>query len=128
MSSLVLENYDITSSQSLFLFVLYSNSNISASEIVEKIRSKLGNERVPTPGARYKIIQKLEEKRLIEETTNQENRKDKRKRTYKTTRAGNEMVKSQIQKMEAMFEFINDCCPGYFKNPKLIPTCEDGNC
>ena len=119
MSNL-LDVYDLTSSQSLFLFVLFSNPDKSASEIVDKLEKRLGNEVVPTPGARYKILKKLEDKGLIEETTEIEQRKDKRKRTYKITKEGSKAVKVQIERMEAMFYFITECCSGYFKNQNVV--------
>ena len=126
--SLILENSNITSSQSLFLFVLYSNPSLSGIQIVNKMQKKIGTDWIPTPGARYKILQKLEEKGLIEETTDYDNRKDKRIRTYKTTSNGVEMVKSQIERMNIMLEFITDCCPDYFQDSRKFNVCKDGEC
>lgn len=126
--SLILETSDITSSQSLFLFILYSNPSISASDIVNKIEKKVGPEWTPTPGARYKILQKLEKEKYIEETTDFENRIDKRRRTYRATAKGREMVKIQIERMNVMFEFITDCCPDYFQGQRKIIVCKDGEC
>lgn len=137
--SLILENKsnsDLTSSQSLFLFILYSNPSISTVEIVKKIEEKIGDDWAPTPGARYKILKKLEIEKFIEETTEFENRKkkiikekiDNRKRTYKVTAKGREMVQLQIERMNIMLEFITDCCPDYFQGQRKILICKDGEC
>ncbi len=72
----------ITPVQSLFLLVLYNSPSQSGSEIVQKLSDDLGDDWTPTPGATYKILQALILQALIKKTTEIENRKDQRFKTY----------------------------------------------
>ena len=109
---LIGKDLEITSMQTLFLMAMNNEEALSGSEIVEKLEKGLGEEWIPTPGARYKILQSLEERKLIKETTEQEKRKDQRIRTYKLSSEGEEMVQKLSSRVTKLFLFMNSCCPG----------------
>lgn len=101
----------ITPVQSLFLLVLYNSPSLSGSEIVQKLSDDLGDDWTPTPGATYKIIQALQKDELIQETTEAENRKDQRIRTYSLTTKGKTMVTTVTARVSKIVSFMNTCCP-----------------
>lgn len=102
----------VSSTESLFLLVLYNQTNLSGSEIVKSIKEDLGEEWSPTPGATYKIIQKLIDKEYICETTEiKKEDRDKRIRTYSLTSLGKNMVSKVIIRIQKMITFVDTCCP-----------------
>ncbi|MFX1250273.1 MAG: PadR family transcriptional regulator [Promethearchaeota archaeon] len=105
------KNLEITSMEALFLMVLYNTPSLSGSEIVQKLRTNLGEDWSPSPGATYKTVQSLEEKGLIKETTEEANRDDKRIRTYSLTLKGKEMVPKVTSRVRKIVIFTNECCP-----------------
>lgn len=106
------KDLEVSSTESLFLLVLYNHTSLSGTGIVRSVKEDLGEEWSPTPGATYKIIQKLIEKGYICETTEKkkENR-DKRIRTYSLTTDGRNMVSKVILRMQKMIVFVDSCCP-----------------
>ncbi len=111
---MITQSTDITPLQSLFLMVIKSSDgSVSGAEIVRTIRSQLGNQWVPTPGARYKVLKNLLEKGLIEETTQKEERDDQRVRTYSLTDAGLQKVKEVMEQATHVFKFMSSCCSEY---------------
>ncbi|MHA2233136.1 MAG: PadR family transcriptional regulator [Candidatus Hodarchaeales archaeon] len=114
----------ITPVQSLFLLVLYNSPSLSGSEIVQKLSDDLGDDWTPTPGATYKIIQALQKEELIQETTDTENRKDQRIRTYSLTDKGKAMVTTVTARVSKIVSFMNTCCPEATEN--IIVVKKDG--
>jgi DNA-binding PadR family transcriptional regulator len=105
------KNLDITPTESLFLLVLH-NQNLSGAEIVTRVKEDLGEDWSPSAGTTYKIIQSLEGKGFIQETTNtQEKKRDKRIRTYSLTKEGRSMVLKVTGRMRKMIGFVQQCCP-----------------
>lgn len=107
------KDLEVSSTESLFLLVLYNHTSLSGSEIVKSVKEELGEEWSPTPGATYKIIQKLIEKGYISETTEKQKKdRDKRIRTYTlTNQKGRNMVSKIIIRMQKMIVFAETCCP-----------------
>ena len=111
MSIILGKNLEITPTEALFILVLH-NQNLSGSEIVKKVREDLGDEWSPSPGATYNIMKSLLDKDLIQETTNtDENKRDKRIRTYSLTDEGRSMVLKVTGRMRKMIGFVDQCCP-----------------
>ncbi len=111
MSIILGKHLDITPTESLFLLVLH-NQNLSGTEIVKRVKEDLGEEWSPSAGATYKIIQSLEKKGYIQETTNKkEDTRDKRIRTYTLTDKGSSMVVKVTGRMRKMIGFVQQCCP-----------------
>ncbi|MHA2298751.1 MAG: PadR family transcriptional regulator [Candidatus Hodarchaeales archaeon] len=102
---------EITPMESLFLMVLHKSVSLSGSEIVQKLKEDLGDEWSPSPGATYKIVQSLEKKGFIQETTENEKRKDQRIRTYSLTTKGREIVPIITSRVRKVVIFISSCCP-----------------
>ncbi|MFX0061202.1 MAG: PadR family transcriptional regulator [Candidatus Hermodarchaeota archaeon] len=107
------KNLEITPMEALFLMVLYNTPSLSGSEIVQNLRSNLGEDWSPSPGATYKTVQSLEKKGLIQETTQKANRKDQRIRTYSLTAKGKVMVPEVTSRVRKIVIFTNECCPEY---------------
>lgn len=106
------KNIEVTPTEALFLLVLYNHKNVSGSEIVNQVKGDLGEDWSPTPGATYKILQKLFQKGFILETTNtEEEDRDQRIRTYTLTSEGNIMVVKVISRMQKVIGFMDSCCP-----------------
>ncbi|MFX0086870.1 MAG: PadR family transcriptional regulator [Candidatus Hodarchaeota archaeon] len=106
------KDLEITPTESLFLLILFNDENLSGSDIIKSVKDDLGEEWSPTPGATYKIIQKLIEKNYISETTEIEKKdRDKRIRTYSLTHEGRKMVVKVIARIQRMVGFIDSCCP-----------------
>ncbi len=106
------KDLEITPTESLFLLILFNDENLSGADIIKSVKDDLGEEWSPTPGATYKIIQKLIEKNYINETTEIEKKdRDKRIRTYSLTPEGRKMVVKVIARMQKMIGFIDSCCP-----------------
>lgn len=107
------KSLDITPTEALFLLVLY-NQNLSGSEIVKKVKEDLGENFSPSPGATYKIIQSLDNKGLIHETTDliKDEDRDKRIRTYTLTDEGRKMVLKVTNQVRKVIGFVEQCCPG----------------
>jgi DNA-binding PadR family transcriptional regulator len=106
------KNLEVTPTEALFLLVLYNHKNVSGSEIVNQVKGDLGEDWSPTPGATYKILQKLLQKGFILETTNtEEEDRDQRIRTYTLTSEGNSMVVKVISRMQKVIGFMDSCCP-----------------
>ncbi len=114
------KNLEITPMEALFLMVLNRGESISGSEIVQKINEDLGTDWSPTPGATYKIVQSLEKKEFIKETTASEHRKDQRIRTYTLTKKGQGMIPTIAFRIRKIVAFTEDCCPG--EGMKLVLT------
>ena len=111
MSIILGKNLDISPTEALFILVLH-NQNLSGSEIVKRVKEDLGDEWSPSPGATYKIMRSLMDKELIEETTNtDEDKRDKRIRTYSLTDEGRSMVLKVTGRMRKMIGFVDQCCP-----------------
>jgi len=111
LSIILGKNLDITPTEALFLLVLH-NQNLSGTEIVKRVKDDLGEEWSPSTGATYKIIQSLEKKGLIQETTDKdEDKRDKRIRTYNLTDKGKSMVLKVTGRMRKMIGFVQQCCP-----------------
>ncbi|MFX0207057.1 MAG: PadR family transcriptional regulator [Candidatus Hodarchaeota archaeon] len=107
------KNLDVTPTEALFLLVLYNHKNVSGTEIVNQVKEDLGEDWSPTPGATYKVLQKLLTKGFILETTNtEEEDRDQRIRTYSLTSEGNSMVIKVIARMQKVIGFVDSCCPG----------------
>jgi DNA-binding PadR family transcriptional regulator len=105
------KNLEITPMESLFIMVLNNTVSLSGSEIVEKITSDLGDEWTPSPGATYKIIQSLEKKGYIQETTQKTNPKDQRIRTYALTSKGKDILPKLTSRVRKIVIFTSSCCP-----------------
>ncbi|MHA1968013.1 MAG: PadR family transcriptional regulator [Candidatus Hodarchaeales archaeon] len=106
------KDLEVSSSESLFLLVLYNHSSLSGAEIVRSVKEDLGEEWSPTPGATYKIIQKLIGKGYLIETTEKEKKdRDKRIRKYSLTQEGKYMVSKVTIRMHKMVDFLDSCCP-----------------
>lgn len=106
------KDLEVTPTESLFLLVLYNHASLSGADIVKNVKKDLGEEWSPTPGATYKIIQKLIEKRYINETTEKDKKnRDKRIRTYSLTIEGRKMVIKVIARMQKVIGFVDSCCP-----------------
>ena len=100
---------EYTSIQTLFLFVLHKHPSITGSQIVEVIEKEIGKDWVPSVGAIYKILKKLVKDGCIEETTNELNLSDGRKKTYKLTEGGISFVKQQSDRMFRLVAFLYYC-------------------
>ncbi len=75
------------------------------------MKSELGEEWLPSPGATYKIIKSLEKKGLIEETTVDNAEGDGRIRTYILTEPAKDKIKLIAEKLQKIIVFTNQCCP-----------------
>ena len=69
---------EVTPMEAFFLMVLNNQTSLSGSEIVQSIRDNLGINWTPSPGATDKILQSMEKKKYIEETTQKEQRENQR--------------------------------------------------
>lgn len=107
------KSLDITPTEALFLLVLH-NQNLSGSEIVKIVKEDLGEDFSPSAGATYKIIQSLESKGMIHETTDsiEEETRDKRIRKYTLTEEGRKMVLKITNQVQKVIVFVEQCCPG----------------
>ncbi len=114
--SMLGKDLEITPTQALFVIALYNSGSLSGSEIVHKIINDLGEEWSPTAGATYKLIQNLENKGLIEETTSEENRSDQRVRTYTLTSKGKGVVPQISNRFSKFLGFMLECCPDCCEN------------
>ncbi|NHJ86950.1 MAG: hypothetical protein FK734_15920 [Asgard group archaeon] len=104
------KDLDVTPMEAFFLMVLKTKKSQSGSEIVEQIQKNLGTSWAPSPGATYKILQSLEKKDLIKETTQKENREDKRIRTYDLTQKGLETLPVITKRILKIALFADSCC------------------
>ncbi|MFX0015987.1 MAG: PadR family transcriptional regulator [Promethearchaeota archaeon] len=106
------KNLDVTPTEALFLLVLHNHNDVSGTEIVNQVKEDLGEDWSPTPGATYKILQKLLEKGFILETTNTgEEDRDQRIKTYAITSEGKTIVTKVIARMQKVIGFVDSCCP-----------------
>ena len=119
---------EFTSIQTIFLFVLHRHPSITGSEIVNVIEKEIGKDWVPTPGAIYKVLKKLVKEGCIEETTDELNLSDGRKKTYKLTDCGVDFVRKQSDRMLRLVTFLNDCCPEYTGTFKIVKICKTDDC
>ena len=103
---------EITPTESLFMMILHGSPSLSGSEIVKKLNDDLGEEWSPSPGATYKIVQSLEKKGFIKETTSVENRDDQRIRTYSLTTKGKAIIPKVTSRVKKVVVFMEECCPG----------------
>ncbi|NHJ84979.1 MAG: hypothetical protein FK734_05925, partial [Asgard group archaeon] len=71
----------------------------------------LGLNWTPSAGATYKILQSMEKKELIFETTQKEDREDQRIRTYMLTDKGNETLPIITKRILKIALFVDSCCP-----------------
>ncbi|MHA1127020.1 MAG: PadR family transcriptional regulator [Candidatus Heimdallarchaeota archaeon] len=102
---------EVTPMEAFFLMVLNNQTSISGSEIVQSIRDNLGLNWTPSPGATYKILQSMEKKEYIEETTQKEQREDQRIRTYNLTKKGKELLPIITSRILKIALFADSCCP-----------------
>ena len=112
--SVIVKNDKVSPLQSMFLFVLRNSKALSGAEIVKRLEKDVGEEWVPTPGARYKILQYLEQENFIEKTIEKgEDPKDKRVSKYSLTKEGEKMVEELSKQMKKVYLFLSTCCPEY---------------
>jgi DNA-binding PadR family transcriptional regulator len=102
---------EVTPMESFFLMILNSPTSLSGSEIVQNIKENLGINWTPSPGATYKILQSMEKKGYIEETTKTEEREDQRIRTYSLTSRGKEILPIITKRILKIALFADSCCP-----------------
>lgn len=119
------KNIEISSMESLFLLTLYNENSLSGSEILKRLEKNLGEEWSPSPGATYKTVQSLEKKELIKETTEKENRKDQRIRTYSLTEKGKNLVPKITQRVNKVVQFAVKCCPECCEDDSIITKREE---
>ncbi|MGC9781171.1 MAG: PadR family transcriptional regulator [Candidatus Heimdallarchaeota archaeon] len=100
-----------TPMEAFFLMVLNDPVSLSGSEIVQNIRDNLGLDWTPSPGATYKILQSMEKKGFIQETTKKEGREDQRIRTYNLTAKGKEILPIITSRILKIALFADSCCP-----------------
>ena len=106
------KNLALSPTKIIFLLVLKNVQSLSGSDIVKQIKSQLGEEWKPTPGATYKILSSLQDDGYIFETTGDENIKDQRIRTYSITDKGKNIIPEVSSRFSKVLVFMNDCCPG----------------
>lgn len=119
---------DLTSIQTIFLFVLHKYPSITGKEIVEVIEREIGSDWTPTTGTIYKILSRLSEAGCIEETTQDTNPSDGRKRTYQLSSCGTDFVKQQSDRMLRLVGFLYDCCPEYNDTYRIVKICNTDKC
>jgi DNA-binding PadR family transcriptional regulator len=102
---------NLTPTEALFVMALNNAGSLSGAEIVQKIGEDLGEEWLPSAGSTYKIVQSLESKGFIEETTDEENRSDQRIRTYSLTPEGMDMLPKVGTRFRKLILFASECCP-----------------
>lgn len=123
---------DLTSVQTIFLFVLHKYPSLTGTEIKEKIEKNIGSDWVPSDGAIYKILKKLLKEGCITETTDLTNLSDDQKRPYKRTymltSGGINFVKKQSDRMLRLVGFLYDCCPEYTSSYVITKVCETDKC
>ena len=110
------KNLKLSPTEVIFLLILKTEQSLSGSEIVQRINDQLGEDWKPTPGATYKILQSLQSKGFIIETTDNSQRKDQRIRTYTISESGIEIIPSVSSRFNKVLVFMNDCCPGCCDN------------
>jgi DNA-binding PadR family transcriptional regulator len=110
----------ISPTKIIFLLVLKSAQSLSGSQIVNNIKTQLGEEWKPTPGATYKILSSLEDDGYILETTGSENIKDQRIRKYSITDKGTKIIPEVSSRFNKVFMFMQDCCPGCCDNTIVL--------
>ena len=110
------KNLKLSPTEIIFLLILKTEQSLSGSEIVQRIDDQLGEDWKPTPGATYKILQSLQSKGFIIETTDNSHRKDQRIRTYSISESGTEIIPSVSSRFNKVLVFMNDCCPGCCDN------------
>ncbi|MHA2337462.1 MAG: helix-turn-helix transcriptional regulator [Candidatus Hodarchaeales archaeon] len=112
--SVIIKNDKVSPLQSMFLFVLHNSEPLSGADIVKRLEDDVGKEWVPTPGARYKILQFLEQESFIEKKVGKgEDPHDKRVSKYILTPNGVEMVAELSKQMKKVYLFLSNCCPEY---------------
>ncbi|HUT80064.1 MAG TPA: PadR family transcriptional regulator [Candidatus Bathyarchaeia archaeon] len=105
------KDIDVTPMEAFFLMVLNGKKSLSGSEIVQNIRENLGLNWTPSAGATYKILQSMEKKELIIETTQKEDREDQRMRTYAMAVKGKETLPIITKRILKIALFVDSCCP-----------------
>ncbi|MFX1511253.1 MAG: PadR family transcriptional regulator [Promethearchaeota archaeon] len=125
---LIGKDLEITSMQALFLMVLNYSASRSGTEIVQEISTKLGDDWMPSPGATYKILQSLQTKGYIQETTKDEKRSDGRIRTYSLTSKGKEMVMTLSTRVIKLYSFMSTCCPECCADLSIVNTGNESKC
>ena len=117
----------LTPIQGMFLLAFHGKNSLTGVEVVNILKNNLGETSIPTPGATYKVLQYLVDEELIKETTKEEQRGDKRLRTYSITEKGENILKELIIASTKVYNFMNQCCPenceecfdyGHEKSPK----------
>lgn len=119
---------ELTSIQTIFLFVLHRHPNSTGTDIVSIIEKEIGKDWIPTPGATYKILSRLHSAGCIIETTDLNNSTDGRKRTYELSQCGYDFVKQQSDRMLRLVGFLYDCCPQYSTTYKIIRVTDNDCC
>ncbi|NHJ04533.1 MAG: PadR family transcriptional regulator [Candidatus Heimdallarchaeota archaeon] len=105
------KDLDVTPMEAFFLMVLNTPESLSGSEIVLKIKENLGLNWTPSAGATYKILQSMEKKQFIQETTKEEDRNDQRLRTYNLSEKGKEILPIIASRIIKIALFVDSCCP-----------------
>lgn len=105
------KDLNVTPMEAFFLMVLNTPESLSGSEIVTRIKENLGLNWAPSPGATYKILQSMEKKEFILETTKEEDREDQRVRTYKLSKKGKETIPIIASRIIKIALFVDECCP-----------------
>lgn len=117
----MIKNDKVSPLQSMFLFVLFNSQPLSGAEIVKRLENDIGEEWVPSAGARYKILQYLESEELIEKIISKgEDPEDKRVSKYLLSVKGKEMVETLSKQVNKVVAFVSDCCPQYCENVLII--------
>ena len=105
------KDLDVTPMEAFFLMALNTTESLSGSEIVLKIKKDLGLNWTPSPGATYKILQSMEKKQFIQETTKKEDRNDQRLRTYTLDEKGKEILPIIAKRIIKVALFLDKCFP-----------------
>ncbi|OLS26244.1 MAG: hypothetical protein HeimC3_10230 [Candidatus Heimdallarchaeota archaeon LC_3] len=117
----MIKNEKVSPLQSMFLFVLFNSQPLSGAEIVKRLEKDIGQEWVPSAGARYKILQYLESEKLIEKTISKgQDPVDKRVSKYRLSTKGKDMVEILSNQVSKVVAFVSDCCPQYCDNVLII--------
>ena len=106
------KNLNLSPTEIIFLLILKMEKSLTGSQIVQRITDQLGEDWKPTPGATYKILQSLQSKEFILDTTNYSERKDQRKKTYSISELGDSSIPEVSSRFNKVMVFMNDCVPG----------------
>ena len=118
---IMIKNDKVSPLQSMFLFVLFNSRPLSGAEIVKRLEKDIGEEWVPSAGARYKILQYLESEKFIDKVVSKgQDPDDKRVSKYHLSTKGKEMVEIMSKQVNKVVAFVSDCCPEYCDNVLIV--------